>query len=95
VVSQRNILRRVTIVSIENEAVGLHGSVHLFVEFQLRVVSLVDEEVAVWDLRRHEDRKGGEREEGRGGEREEQTSLLAQVSTNMSLSCKRKWSPHH
>jgi hypothetical protein len=63
VVRERDVLRRISIVFVEDEAVGFHGLVHLLVELELRVISLVDEEVAVWDLQSAEEerRGGGER----------------------------------
>jgi hypothetical protein len=50
VIRERDVLGGIAIVFVEDEAVGLHGAAHRLVELQLRIVSLVDEEIAIRQL---------------------------------------------
>lgn len=50
--SERHILAGVSVISVEDESIGLHWSALLQIELELWVVSLVDEEIAIGNLER-------------------------------------------
>jgi hypothetical protein len=48
--NQRHISLGVSVISIEDEAVGLHWLFPIGVVFELRVISLVQKEITIWHL---------------------------------------------